>query len=85
MAFPCSGLSTLPRGDLEDRGEEREAGLNDLLTRWQSGGKFLSMGHRGQGWEKKETCTLYHVNNDFLVQEDNIGSVGMGGRNGEEV
>lgn len=43
------------------------------------------MSHSGQGWEKKETCTLYHVNNDFLVQEDNIGSVGMGGRNGEEV
>lgn len=42
------------------------------------------MGHWGQGWEKKQTCTLCHVNNDFLVQED-IGSVGMGGRNGEEV
>lgn len=33
VAFPWSGLSTLPQGDLEDRGEEREAGLNDLLTR----------------------------------------------------
>lgn len=45
---PWSGLSTLPPGgDLEDRGEEREARLNDLLTRGR--GKFLSMGHRGAG------------------------------------
>lgn len=51
----------------------------------EGGGSFSPWATGGQGWEKKETCTLYHVNNDFLVQEDNIGSVGMGGRNGEEV
>lgn len=51
----------------------------------KEGRGILSTGQREQGWEKKQTCTLYHVNNDFLVQEDDIGSMGMGGRDGEEV
>lgn len=45
-----------------------------IFSPWATGGRA----------GRRKTCTLCHVNNDFLVQED-IGSVGMGGRNGEEV
>lgn len=45
---------------------------------------LLCMGHGRQGWEKKH-CTLHPVHTGFLVQEDNAGSVGIEGRNKEEV
>lgn len=50
----------------------------------QRTGDFPLHGLLGTGLGK-DTCTLCPVNTDFLVQEGNIDSVGIGGRKEEEV
>ena len=62
------------------------AGLDDFFSKRAA--DCSSHGPQGgQGWEKKQMCTLYHVNIlIFLVQEERIiGRVGMGDKNGQEI